>query len=72
MHMKFYQILNGGGFTIKRAWRGSRGMTKGKVARSNMVVILSNSFSREEVSNFTNSKSIFQTFSATQMLWRLT
>jgi len=67
MPMKFYQILNEDGLTIKKVWRVSRIMTKGKVAKSSMVMTHSNSSSRVEVSNFTNNKNMFQIFLATQM-----
>jgi L-fucose isomerase-like protein len=63
--MRFFQILNGERFTIKKAWKGSNNMTKGKAAKSRIVVTHSHTFSME--ASTTNNESMFQTFLGTQM-----
>jgi hypothetical protein len=69
MLMRYYQILNGEGFTMLKALKGFRHMTNGKATNSSMVGILSNTFSTEAS---TNNGSRFQTYSGTQMFWNLT
>ena len=65
MHMRFFQILNGEGFTIKKAWKGSNNMTKGKAGKSRIVATHSHTFSTE--ASTINNESMFQTFLGTQM-----